>query len=99
MSPEESQAVTPVVAVSPLADVLTPVELSKLLKVKPTTIYQWMRRKDLDGALPYFRVGRFLRFSRAEVFAWMHARRNAGDPHAHVGGRKRSRTSKRAVRA
>lgn len=79
----------PVVAVSPLADILTPDELAKALKVKVSTIYEWMRRKDTDGALPYFRVGRFLRFSRAEVSAWMLKRRKAGDALAHVGGRRR----------
>lgn len=100
----ETPAVTPV-AVS-LSDILTPTELSKLLKVRVTTVYDWMRRKDCPDAIPYFRVGRFLRFSRDEVSAWMLKTRAAGDKHAHVGGRrhgdphktggKRSRKSRKA---
>ena len=73
---------------TPLSDIVSPIKLATILEVKPTTIYEWMRRKDLPDALPYFRVGRFLRFSLAEVNAWMVRQRKAGDPMAHIGGRK-----------
>ena len=49
---------------------LTAVELARWLRVAPRTVYRFVRH----AQLPYVRVGRGLRFKRADVEAWMHRR-------------------------
>ncbi len=62
-----------------MTDYLSPVELAELLDVPVGTVYQWSSR---GGGPPGFRVGRHLRWRRADVERWVdrriadHARRN-----------------------
>jgi len=48
-------------------DLLTPEELCSLLKVKKHRVYEWVHL----GRIPYIKVGRFLRFSRSQINAWL----------------------------
>lgn len=48
-------------------DLLTPEELCSLLKVKKQRLYEWVHL----GRIPYIKVGRFLRFSRSQINAWL----------------------------
>jgi excisionase family DNA binding protein len=48
-------------------DLLTPEELCSLLKVKKQRVYEWVHL----GRIPYIKVGRFLRFSRPDIEAWL----------------------------
>jgi len=59
------------------ADLLTPEELSKRLKVGPTYVYNALRQRG-PNRLPHFKMGRYLRFSWREVSAWLQAQRRAG---------------------
>lgn len=45
---------------------LTPLEISELLKVSPKTIYHWVLRKEI----PFTKVGKHLRFCASEVLAY-----------------------------
>ncbi len=53
---------------SPNEEIFTVSELSKHLRVHPTTIYRLLRR----GLIPGFRVGNTWRFSRAAIEKWEH---------------------------
>ena len=47
---------------------LTPKEVSRLLKIHPTTPYKWIKR----NALPFFRVGeKSLRFRKSDIEAFI----------------------------
>lgn len=61
---------------SGLPEFLTLDELCRWLKVKPATVYDWVH----IGFIPYVKLGRCLRFERAEIAAWLEARRCAGRP-------------------
>lgn len=50
-----------------MEDLLTLEELCSLLKVKKQRIYEWVHL----GRIPYTKVGRFLRFSRSQINAWL----------------------------
>ena len=52
----------------PEEEIFTVTELSKHLRVHPTTIYRLLRR----GLIPGFRVGSTWRFSRAAIEQWEH---------------------------
>jgi len=52
---------------------LTVPEVARLLRVRESTIYTWVE----TGALPTVRVGRLLRFERAEIDAWLDRRSTA----------------------
>jgi len=41
--------------------------LSEMLSVKQGTIYKWVA----EGRIPYYRLGRLVRFDPAEVMAWV----------------------------
>lgn len=56
-------------AVSP-ADILTPEELAKRLKVPLSWVYEKQRPKH-KNPLPTMRIGRYLRFNWADVSAWL----------------------------
>jgi excisionase family DNA binding protein len=45
---------------------LTVKQAAALLAVKPRTIYAWVA----DRSIPFHKVGRLLRFDRAELLAW-----------------------------
>jgi len=54
------------------ADIITPAELSKRLQLPLSWIYEKSRANGKHGnALPTLRCGRYLRFSWADVVAWM----------------------------
>src|SRR5260221_7621008 len=59
----------PTVVIDP-ADILTPAELSKRLKVSRSWPYEKMRPRH-DNPLPGFRIGHHIRFSWPEVCAWL----------------------------
>ena len=50
-----------------LADVMTVSEVAQYLRVNPQTVY----RKVKAGELPTLRIGRAIRFRRAELDAWL----------------------------
>ena len=49
---------------------LTAIELARWLRITPRTVYRFVR----TAQLPYVRVGRGLRFTRADVEAWIRRR-------------------------
>jgi excisionase family DNA binding protein len=55
---------------------LTTEEVAHWLQVPVRTIQRWAR----EGSIPYLRVGRQLRFERAEVRQWMKKAAQAGPP-------------------
>ncbi len=46
---------------------LTARQVSDLLEVKISTVYDWVHR----GMIPYVKLGRLIRFKKAEVFQWI----------------------------
>lgn len=61
-------------AVSPaLGEVLTVAETAALLKVPKSSVYEWTRfRGGRQGApVPHRKVGKYLRFLRSELEAWI----------------------------
>jgi excisionase family DNA binding protein len=49
---------------------LTPEEISELLGVKLSTIYQWTH----IGYIPHFKLGRFVRFREYEILLWLESK-------------------------
>jgi excisionase family DNA binding protein len=47
-------------------------ELSKLLSVKPSTIYGWIH----EESVPYYKVNRLVRFSEKEIKEWLNTKRH-----------------------
>lgn len=47
--------------------ILGPVEVSELLQVKLSTIYQWTHQE----YIPHYKVGRFVRFNEDEILSWL----------------------------
>ena len=45
-------------------------ELAALLKVRVSTVYHWAQ----GGVLPFYRVGRLLRFRRTDIQDWISSR-------------------------
>jgi hypothetical protein len=65
--------------VSP-ADILTPEELAKRLKVPKSWVFEKTRtRVSSTAPLPVFRIGRYLRFHWPDVCAWLEATRKGGN--------------------
>lgn len=59
-------------------ELLTVEELASLFKLTKYTVYNLTRvRNRRDGALPYIKIGRELRFRRSAVEAWLLAQENA----------------------
>jgi excisionase family DNA binding protein len=56
-------------------EILTPEEVAAMLRVAPSWIYAKSRRRQRNP-LPVFRIGRYLRFSRAAVLAWLEKQSN-----------------------
>jgi len=52
----------------------TPEEMSELLGVKLSTIYQWTH----IGYIPHFKLGRFVRFREEDVLEWLESKRRNG---------------------
>ena len=58
-------------------NLLTPDELAKFLKVKKPQIYAWVNEsKYTDNGIPFFKAGKFLRFSQNNVIKWMKKHKN-----------------------
>jgi len=79
-------------AVSPSSsEVLTVAEVAALLKVPPSSIYEWTRFRggNRGTPLPHRKIGKYLRFLRSEIDAWI-----VGLPQA-ANMRKRKYTRKR----
>ncbi len=55
--------------------ILTPGELAGRLKVPKTWVYEKTRSRSLDS-LPFFRVGKYLRFYWPNVVAWLERHKN-----------------------
>jgi len=51
-------------------DLLTVAEVARLLKVPISWVYERTRRRGIDR-LPHFKLGKYLRFSEREIFAWL----------------------------
>jgi excisionase family DNA binding protein len=62
-----------------LDDLLDVDELAALLKVPPSFVYDKCRRAERNP-LPFLRCGKFLRFRRSDVEAWLELRRQGGRP-------------------
>ena len=70
------------------SDVLTPEELAENLKVSRSWVMDQLRpRNRRENPLPYFRVGRFPRFSWTAVSDWMKTNENS----APVPAKKKTR--------
>ena len=52
----------------------TPEEMSELLGVKLSTIYQWTH----IGYIPHFKLGRFVRFKDRDVLEWLESKKRNG---------------------
>lgn len=48
-------------------EILTLEEAAGFLKIKPRTIYDLVQRR----RIPFLRAGKFLRFSKQDLLAWM----------------------------
>jgi excisionase family DNA binding protein len=73
-SPAEPTASTsPVNLVAASSEILTVAETAALLKVPPSSIYEWTRFRGTNRStpLPHRKVGKYLRFIRSEVDAWL----------------------------
>ena len=46
---------------------LTAKQVSELLEVKISTVYDWVYR----GVIPYVKLGRLVRFKKPEIFRWV----------------------------
>jgi len=46
---------------------LTAKQVSGLLEVHLSTVYEWVNR----GSIPYVKLGRLVRFKKAEIFRWI----------------------------
>lgn len=42
-------------------------QVSELLEVHVSTVYDWVNR----GSIPYVKLGRLVRFKKAEIFRWI----------------------------
>lgn len=57
----------------PRGDVLTAEQVALILQVRPCTVADWARR----GLIPSYKLGKFRRYSRHDVLAWVRANRGA----------------------
>lgn len=93
---QTAPATNSIAAVSPtIGEVLTVAETAALLKVPKSSVYEWTRfRGGRQGApVPHRKVGKYLRFLRSELEAWIvglplathtHKRRYVRKPSADV---------------
>ena len=52
------------------SEIMTPLEVSALLKTSLAWVYEKSRRRNRDP-LPVYRIGRYLRYTRTAVIEWM----------------------------
>ena len=50
-----------------MSNILDPHQVSELLKVRVSTIYQWTHQ----AYIPHYKVGRFVRFDESEIMSWL----------------------------
>jgi excisionase family DNA binding protein len=62
--------VQPVVSIQSSEPILTIEQVAERLQLKPSTVYELTRRRS-RRPLPVLRVGKFLRFRRSEIEAWL----------------------------
>jgi excisionase family DNA binding protein len=60
-------------------DILTLAEVAEMLRVKKMWIYQRTRPKGTRGGIPHYRIGKLLRFDRAEILAWFGTMHRSGN--------------------
>ena len=46
---------------------MTAKQVSELIEVKPSTVYQWVH----VGLIPYVKIGKCVRFKEDELFRWI----------------------------
>lgn len=46
---------------------MTAKQVSALIEVKPSTVYQWVH----VGLIPYVKIGKCVRFKKDELFRWI----------------------------
>jgi excisionase family DNA binding protein len=92
-TPSPATAANPAPAVSSLGEILTVQETASLLKVPPSSIYEWTRYRGSHRGtpLPHRKVGKYLRFLRSELMEWLLALPQSTHP------RKRKYTRKNQV--
>lgn len=49
-------------------------QIAEVLQVPPSWVYERTRRRGIER-IPHFKLGKYLRFSRAEVFEWLERQR------------------------
>jgi excisionase family DNA binding protein len=84
----------PVVPQATATEILTVQETAALLKLPPSSIYEWTRFRGGNRGipLPHRKVGKYLRFLRSEVMAWLLALPQSN----HTRKRKYSRKNQAA---
>jgi excisionase family DNA binding protein len=55
-------------------DLATVAQIAELLQVPNSWVYERTRRRGIER-IPHFKLGKYLRFSRSEVFDWVHRQR------------------------
>jgi excisionase family DNA binding protein len=76
-------------------EVLTVAEAAVLLKVPPSSIYEWTRFRggNRGNPLPHRKVGKYLRFLRSELMEWLLALPQS----THIRKRKYTRKNQAAA--
>jgi excisionase family DNA binding protein len=70
--PIVEERLTPAV---PPDDIITTEEVAKRLKVRPSCIYEFLRRRGESNCIPAYKLGKYLMFRWSEVSAWFLAHR------------------------
>ena len=61
---------------------LSPEQVSEILQVKVSTIYQWTHQ----WFIPHIKVGRFVRFNETEILKWLSRNERKGDARLRITG-------------
>lgn len=61
---------------------LTAKQVSELLEVKTSTVYDWVYR----DVIPYIKLGRLVRFKKTDIFHWLDT--HSIRPPSPAGGKK-----------
>src|SRR6266705_5372328 len=71
--PSQTAAIPAVPIISASCEVLSVQEAAALLKVPPSSIYEWTRYRgnNRGASIPHRKVGKYLRFLRSEVESWL----------------------------
>jgi excisionase family DNA binding protein len=67
---EISSVVRPHTSAPSYEPILTVEQAAEILQLKPSTIYELTRRRN-SHPLPVHKAGKFLRFRRSEIEAWL----------------------------